>query len=142
MSEPGQPVHPGKILLEQVMEPLGVSRNRLARDIDVPVGRISAIVAGTRAITADTALRLAKYFGTAPELWMRLQADYELGVARRDSWPNIAPRVRALTPPAAEDVSDSVPPLIAEARASVPEEEAPESEPPVDIPRPPSWSDR
>ena len=55
-------VHPGRVLHDEVMKPLGISRNKLARDIDVPVGRISAIVSGTRAVTADTALRLAKYF--------------------------------------------------------------------------------
>jgi addiction module HigA family antidote len=87
-------VHPGKVLLDEVMKPLGVSRNKLARDIDVPVGRISAIVSGSRTITADTALRLAKYFGTSPELWLKLQADYELAVVRATSWKNIDPRVR------------------------------------------------
>jgi antitoxin HigA-1 len=77
------PIHPGEILLEDFMRPLGVSINRLARDIAVPPGRISAIVNGKRAITADTALRLAKYFGVSPEVWMGLQADYDLRVARR-----------------------------------------------------------
>jgi len=94
MSLEPKAIHPGKILLDEVMRPLGVSRNRLARDIDVPVGRVSAIVSGSRAITADTALRLAKYFGTTAELWLKLQADYELAVARAGMWKNIDPRVR------------------------------------------------
>ena len=75
-----EPKHPGKILFDQVMTPLGVSRNKLARDIDVPVGRISDIVAGKRGVTPDTALRFAKYFGTSAELWLRLQADFDSGV--------------------------------------------------------------
>lgn len=93
---PATPVHPGKVLLERVMTPLGVSRNKLARDIDVPVGRISEIVSGKRGVTADTALRLGKYFGTGPELWMRLQWDYDLHVARSNAWPQISERVRVL----------------------------------------------
>jgi addiction module HigA family antidote len=92
--------HPGRVLHEEVMKPLGISRNKLARDIDVPVGRISAIVSGTRAVTADTALRLAKYFGTTPELWLRLQSDYDLAVARATVWRKIDPRVRVLVAPA------------------------------------------
>jgi addiction module HigA family antidote len=95
--------HPGQVLHDEVMKPLGVSRNKLARDIDVPVGRISAIVAGSRAITADTALRLAKYFGTTPELWLKLQSDYDLAVARATTWKKVDPRVRVLSPPASAD---------------------------------------
>lgn len=90
------PLHPGRILLERAMAPLGISRNQLARDIDVPVGRISDITNGKRGITADTALRLARYFGTDAELWLKLQADYDLHVARNTVWPDIAPRVRVL----------------------------------------------
>src|SRR4051794_26962664 len=67
------PIPPGEILLEEFMQPLGVSRNRLARDIDIPVSRVSDIVRGKRSVTADTALRLAEYFGTSPELWLNLQ---------------------------------------------------------------------
>ncbi len=65
------------------MRPLGIGMNRLARDIDVPPKRISAIVRGRRAITADTALRLGKYFGVSPEIWLDLQSDYDLRVFRR-----------------------------------------------------------
>jgi addiction module HigA family antidote len=96
MAKTARANHPGKVLHDEVMKPLGISRNKLARDIDVPVGRISAIVSGTRAITADTALRLAKYFGTTPELWLKLQADYDLAVARATVWRKIDPRVRIL----------------------------------------------
>lgn len=74
------PIHPGEILLEEFMVPLGISINRLARDMAVPPGRISAIVNGKRSITADTALRLGKYFGVSPEVWMGLQAEYDLRV--------------------------------------------------------------
>lgn len=77
------PIHPGDILLEEFMKPMGISINRLARDIAVPPGRISAIVNGQRAITADTALRLGKYFGVSAELWRGLQADFDLRIAKR-----------------------------------------------------------
>ncbi|MFZ2197603.1 MAG: HigA family addiction module antitoxin [Thermodesulfovibrionales bacterium] len=87
------PIHPGEILLEEFMKPMGVSINRLARDIAVPPGRISAIVNCKRAITADTALRLGRYFGTSPEVWMGLQADFELRVAMRTIGPEVEKRV-------------------------------------------------
>jgi addiction module HigA family antidote len=89
-----EPIHPGEILLEDFMKPLGISINRLARELWVPPGRISAIVNGKRAITADTALRLGKFFGVSPEIWTGLQADYELRVARRTVGPDIEERVR------------------------------------------------
>ncbi len=88
-----EPIHPGEILQEEFMAPLGLSINGLARDIGVPPNRISAILHGTRAITADTALRLGAYFGVSPELWMGLQADYELRLARREMGAEIAARV-------------------------------------------------
>jgi addiction module HigA family antidote len=87
-------IPPGEILLEEFMKPAGVSINRLARDVDVPAGRISEIVNGKRAITADTALRLGKYFGVSPEVWMNLQTDYDLRVARRTTWPKMESRIR------------------------------------------------
>jgi len=77
------PVHPGEILREDLLKPLGISINRLARDLRVPVTRISEIANGRRGITADTALRLARYFGTTPESWMNLQAAYDLDSAQR-----------------------------------------------------------
>ena len=73
-----EPIHPGEILLEEFMKPLGVSINQLARDIAVPPGRVSAIVNGKRTITADTALRLALFFGTSVEFWMNAQGSYEV----------------------------------------------------------------
>jgi addiction module HigA family antidote len=76
------PIPPGEILVEEFMKPNGVSQSRLSREIDVSRGRINDIVHGRSAITAAIALRLAKYFGTAPELWMNLQASYELRLVR------------------------------------------------------------
>jgi len=90
------PPHPGFILLREAMQPLGISRNQLARDLDVPVGRISEITNGKRGITADTALRLARYFGTNPDIWMRLQAEYDLHVASILAGAEIIERVRKL----------------------------------------------
>jgi addiction module HigA family antidote len=87
------PIHPGEILLEEFMRPMGISINRLARDLVVPPGRISAIVNGKRAITADTALRLGRYFGVSSDLWVGLQADYDLRVAKRTVGAEIAERV-------------------------------------------------
>jgi addiction module HigA family antidote len=77
------PIHPGEILFEEFMKPMDISINRLAREIAVPPGRISAIVNGKRAITADTALRLGKYFGVSAELWLGLQADFDLRITKR-----------------------------------------------------------
>jgi addiction module HigA family antidote len=88
-----EPIHPGEILLEDFMKPMGISINRLARDIAVPPGRVSAIVNGKRAITADTALRLGRYFGTSPDVWMGLQTDYELRIAQRTIGPEVEKRV-------------------------------------------------
>jgi addiction module HigA family antidote len=90
-----EPIPPGEILSEDFMKPLELSINALARDIDVPPNRISEIVAGKRAITADTALRLGKYFGVSPEVWLGLQTDYDIRVARQTTWPKIEPRVRS-----------------------------------------------
>jgi antitoxin HigA-1 len=76
-----QPVHPGEILLEEFLRPMGLSQNRLAVTIGVPPRRINEIVLQKRSITADTALRLAKYFGNSPQFWLGLQMDYDLDVA-------------------------------------------------------------
>jgi addiction module HigA family antidote len=89
------PIPPGEILYEEFMQPLGISMNALARDLDVPPNRISEIVNGKRAVTADTALRLAKYFGTGAELWLNLQSDYDLRVVRRERGAKIEARVRS-----------------------------------------------
>lgn len=75
------PVHPGQVLLEEFLIPFGISQNRLATDIGVDSRRINEIVHGKRGITADTALRLAKYFNTSPEFWMGLQIDFDLDIA-------------------------------------------------------------
>jgi len=95
-SKQADPIPPGEILLEEFMRPHGLSQNRLARDIDVNPARINDIVHGRSAITASIALRLAKYFGTTPELWLNLQSDYELRRARMNDWPKIDRRVRIL----------------------------------------------
>ena len=71
-------IHPGEVLVEEFLVPLGISRYRLSKDIDVPQTRIAEICKGRRAITADTALRLARYFGTSAKFWLGLQADYDL----------------------------------------------------------------
>jgi addiction module HigA family antidote len=90
------PIPPGEILLEEFMKPNGISQNRLARDIDINPARVNDIVHGRSAITAAVALRLGKYFKTTPELWMNLQASYELRRARAAEWPRIERRVRIL----------------------------------------------
>jgi addiction module HigA family antidote len=76
------PVHPGEILLEEYLNPLGISQNRLGRDLGVPAQRINEIVRGQRSITVDTALRLAKYFHTTPQFWLNLQTHYDLEMAK------------------------------------------------------------
>lgn len=75
--------HPGEILLEEFLEPLGISQNRLARSIGVPPRRINEIVLGKRGVTADTDLRLARFFGMSEGFWLGLQTDYELMETRR-----------------------------------------------------------
>jgi len=89
------PVTPGEILAEEFLEPEGLSLTRLARELDVPTGRLSQIVNGKRAITADTALRLERYFGVSAQFWLNLQSRYDLKVARRKTWPAIELRVRS-----------------------------------------------
>jgi addiction module HigA family antidote len=89
-----EPIHPGEILYEEFMKPMDVSINALAREIAVPPNRVSDIVNGKRSITADTALRLGKYFRVSPELWLGLQVDYDLRVAKRTTWLKAEPRVR------------------------------------------------
>jgi antitoxin HigA-1 len=75
------PVHPGEVLLEEFLKPMGMSQSRLALDISVHPRRINEIVLGKRSISADTALRLARYFGNSPQFWLGLQMDYDLDVA-------------------------------------------------------------
>jgi addiction module HigA family antidote len=96
MSEKLDLIPPGEILLEEFMRPLNISQNKLSRDINVPVGRVNDIVHGRRSITANTALRLGKFFGTTPDFWLGLQLEYDLRRARRDFWPEEQNRVRSL----------------------------------------------
>jgi addiction module HigA family antidote len=90
------PIPPGEILIEEFMKPLGVSQNRLARDIDIPVSRVAEIVKGRRTITADTALRLGEYFGTSAEFWLNLQTSFDLRRVRATAWEAIRKRIRPL----------------------------------------------
>jgi antitoxin HigA-1 len=96
MAERLPPVHPGEVLLEDFMKPLGLSQYRLAKDIGVTPIRISQIVNGKRAVTADTAMRLAQYFGTSAAVWLRLQARYDLEVAELQYGEQIKREVRVL----------------------------------------------
>ncbi len=82
-------IHPGEILQEEFLVPLGISQTRLAQDLHVPAPRINAIVRGKRSITADTALRLGRYFKMEPQFWLNLQANYDLGVASGGIWAKI-----------------------------------------------------
>lgn len=78
-------ITPGEILLEEFLKPMNISQNRLAIELFVPPARINAIIKGTRVITADTALRLGKYFGTGPEFWINLQSNYDLCLAEKEA---------------------------------------------------------
>ncbi len=91
-----KPVHPGEILREEFLAPLGLSRNRVAMDLRVPVTRIADIVKERRAITADTALRLARYFNNRPAFWMNLQTRYDLEVAEDEIAAKVQRDVRPL----------------------------------------------
>src|SRR4051812_34638727 len=91
------PIHPGKILRED-LDDSGISINRLGRDLRVPVNRISEIINGKRGITADTALRLARYFGTSAQYWLNLQSRYDLEVAEVEKLAGIERDVRPLAP--------------------------------------------
>ena len=88
------PIHPGEILMEEFLKPLGVSQYRLARDINVPARRINEIVHGVRGISADTALRLSRYFGTSEHLWLNLQAHFDLERQRDLVGDRLATEVR------------------------------------------------
>ena len=88
------PVSPGKILLEEFIQPMGISQSQLARDIDVPITRINSIINGHRVITADTALRLGKYFNVSPLWWMNMQNYYDLEIAKDNGWDKKENRIR------------------------------------------------
>ena len=100
MDDTLSPIHPGEVLLEDFMKPLGLSQYRLAHDIGVTPIRISQIVNGQRAITVDTAMRLARYFGTSAAVWLRLQVRYELEIAEKDLSERINREVKVLHQPA------------------------------------------
>jgi addiction module HigA family antidote len=88
------PVHPGEQLREEFMKPLELSAYRLAKDIDVPISRIQAIIDEKRGISGDTALRLGRYFGTTPEFWLNMQRDFELETAQIQAGDDIIAKVR------------------------------------------------
>ncbi|MFC2158423.1 HigA family addiction module antitoxin [Acidobacteriota bacterium] len=94
------PLHPGEILLEEFLKPLGLSQNRLALDIRVPARRINEIVLGKRRITADTALRLARYFKMSPQFWLGLQSDYDLDVTEDSLGDRLEKEIQEYSPPA------------------------------------------
>jgi addiction module HigA family antidote len=100
MTETLSPTTPGDILFHEFMEPLSISQNQLARDLNVPVPRINEIVNGKRAITADTALRLARYFGTSAQFWLNLQQRYDLKIAAAKLGAEIERTVKPLSPSA------------------------------------------
>ena len=89
-----EPVHPGEVLMEEFLVPMRLSQNRLALDIGVPARRINEIVLHKRGISADTALRLGKYFGNSPQFWLGLQMDFDLDVAQEEVGEEIDERVR------------------------------------------------
>lgn len=89
-----EPVHPGEILREDLMKPLGLTMSGLARELKIPVNRMSEIVNGRRAINADAALRLSRYFGNTPEFWINLQATYDLRATIHSSANRIEREVR------------------------------------------------
>ena len=97
MEEKLHPVHPGEVLLEEFLKPLGLSQNRLALDMRVPARRINEIVLGRRSVSADTALRLARYFRTSPQFWLGLQMDYDLDVTEDALGSRLNSEVQAST---------------------------------------------
>lgn len=91
-----KPIHPGVILLEEFLEPHGISQYRIAKDIGVPARRINEIIHGKRAISADTALRLSRYFGNSAQFWLNLQIDYDLEVAEEKLGKRLIIEVKVL----------------------------------------------
>ncbi len=90
-----KPVHPGEVLLEEFLKPMGLSQNRLSLDIGVHPRRINEIVLRKRSITADTALRLSRYFGNSPQFWLGLQTDYDLDIAEDQLGDRLDKEIRA-----------------------------------------------
>ena len=91
-----KPVHPGEVLVEDFLKPMGLSQYRLAKEIHVPLRRVNEIALGRRGISADTALRFARFFGTTPEAWQNLQSQYEMDVAKSSVWDRIVETVKPL----------------------------------------------
>ena len=102
------PITPGEILREDFMEPMGISINRLSRDLAVPPNRISEIVNGKRAITADTALRLQRYFGVEAQFWLNLQSEHDLRIVRRQIWSDLEKRIIPVQNPQTELVHEDM----------------------------------
>lgn len=98
MAEKLPPVTPGEVLLEEFLKPMNISQDKLAEDISVPLNRISQIVSGKREITADTALRLGRYFSIEPEFWMNLQARYNMKKARSRIGAKLEKEVKVYSP--------------------------------------------
>ncbi len=96
-AEPIPSTTPGDILLHEFLEPLGMSANALARDLHVPANRITSVLNATRRVTADTALRLGRYFGTSPQFWLGLQDQYDLEIARAERGGRIEEEIRPRT---------------------------------------------
>ena len=101
MTELLDEIHPGEILLEDFMKPMGISARQLAADIDVSPSRISELVHGKRPITADTALRLGLFFGMEPRFWLNLQTEYDMRVTKRTQQEKIAAKIRVFRQQAA-----------------------------------------
>ena len=101
------PITPGEVLREDFMEPLDISINQLARDLSVPPNRISEIVNGKRSISADTALRLQRYFGVEAQFWLNLQTEYDLRMVKRKIWTDIERRITPVKP--SETLSENSP---------------------------------
>ncbi len=97
MSKKNKPIHPGEILMEEFLKPLEISQYRLAKDIGVAPRRINEIVHGKRTITADTALRLGKYFSTSPQFWLNLQSHYDLEIKTDSLAEILKSKVKVLT---------------------------------------------
>ena len=89
-----EPVHPGKILKEDLLDPFGMSINQLAKELKVPANRLSMIISGKRGISPDTSLRLSRYFGFTPEYWLNMQTHYDLEIVRRQSMRAIEKEVK------------------------------------------------
>ena len=99
MTDKLSPTHPGEVLLEEFIKPMNLSQNRLAIDIGVDTRRINEIVLGKRSVTADTALRLARYFGNSPQFWLGLQSQYDLDVTKDALGKRLDREVRPLAVP-------------------------------------------